>query len=317
MAQSNLAREPSMDEILASIRKIIESNETTGPGLPANDQGPLADTFFASDRSYMDDETADDIPLTIDDNVFPNFEEEIVQPHRRSAEPAYAAAPVSVTPVHSAPLSLADVAARVRAASERQTAPRDVPQRSLGPLEAGQRSLEEAPKQEQSTRSVPEASVQSTTRPDGYGSATPAAAARPVNEAPVDAREPVSPQPVETSGHPRTAMVADEVQPDAVSPAPRHAVQSTEVASRSSEQHVPSVAKDAPAILSDVVSEQVARSFGELTLALDSTATRSFDEIAEEMLRPMLQEWLDDNLPTLVERLVREEIERVARGPRR
>ena len=42
-----------------------------------------------------------------------------------------------------------------------------------------------------------------------------------------------------------------------------------------------------------------------------------FDEIAEDMLRPMLQEWLDDNLPTLVERLVREEIERVARGPRR
>ena len=38
--------------------------------------------------------------------------------------------------------------------------------------------------------------------------------------------------------------------------------------------------------------------------------------MAEEMLRPMLQDWLDNNLPTLVERLVREEIERVARrGP--
>jgi cell pole-organizing protein PopZ len=35
------------------------------------------------------------------------------------------------------------------------------------------------------------------------------------------------------------------------------------------------------------------------------------------MLRPMLSDWLDDNLPKLVERLVREEIERVARGPRR
>jgi cell pole-organizing protein PopZ len=28
----------------------------------------------------------------------------------------------------------------------------------------------------------------------------------------------------------------------------------------------------------------------------------------------MLQDWLDNNLPLLVERLVREEIERVARG---
>jgi cell pole-organizing protein PopZ len=31
------------------------------------------------------------------------------------------------------------------------------------------------------------------------------------------------------------------------------------------------------------------------------------------MLRPMLKDWLDENLPPLVERLVREEIERVSR----
>ena len=74
---------------------------------------------------------------------------------------------------------------------------------------------------------------------------------------------------------------------------------------------------NANALLSPQVGEQVARSFGDLALAIDSSARRSFDEIAEDMLRPMLQEWLDDNLPTLVERLVREEIERVARGPRR
>jgi cell pole-organizing protein PopZ len=33
-----------------------------------------------------------------------------------------------------------------------------------------------------------------------------------------------------------------------------------------------------------------------------------------EMLRPMLKVWLDENLPPLVERLVRAEIERIARG---
>jgi cell pole-organizing protein PopZ len=37
---------------------------------------------------------------------------------------------------------------------------------------------------------------------------------------------------------------------------------------------------------------------------------------AREMLRPMLKQWLDDNLPVMVERLVRAEIERVARGGR-
>ncbi|RWB20115.1 MAG: DUF2497 domain-containing protein, partial [Mesorhizobium sp.] len=69
-----------------------------------------------------------------------------------------------------------------------------------------------------------------------------------------------------------------------------------------------------PAILSEHVGRQVAAAFGELSDAFASRGKKTFDEMAEEMLRPMLQDWLDNNLPTLVERLVREEIERVARG---
>jgi len=70
-------------------------------------------------------------------------------------------------------------------------------------------------------------------------------------------------------------------------------------------------------LLSQDAGLQIARSFEELAAAIDGAERRSLDEIAEDMLRPMLRDWLDDNLPTLVERLVREEIERVARGPRR
>jgi cell pole-organizing protein PopZ len=44
---------------------------------------------------------------------------------------------------------------------------------------------------------------------------------------------------------------------------------------------------------------------------------RSIDDLARELLHPMLKQWLDENLPQLVERLVREEIERVARRGRR
>lgn len=40
------------------------------------------------------------------------------------------------------------------------------------------------------------------------------------------------------------------------------------------------------------------------------------ERIARETLRPMLKSWLDENLPSMVERLVRSEIERVARGGR-
>lgn len=67
-------------------------------------------------------------------------------------------------------------------------------------------------------------------------------------------------------------------------------------------------------LISDHAGRQVAAAFGELSEAFAAGRRRSFDEMAEEMLRPMLQDWLDNNLPTLVERLVREEIERVARG---
>jgi cell pole-organizing protein PopZ len=39
---------------------------------------------------------------------------------------------------------------------------------------------------------------------------------------------------------------------------------------------------------------------------------RTLQDLVQEMLRPMLRSWLDDNLLTLVERLVRAEIERLA-----
>jgi uncharacterized protein len=47
---------------------------------------------------------------------------------------------------------------------------------------------------------------------------------------------------------------------------------------------------------------------GELPLG---GAERTLEELVREMLRPMLQTWLDENLPAIVERLVREEIARV------
>lgn len=41
-------------------------------------------------------------------------------------------------------------------------------------------------------------------------------------------------------------------------------------------------------------------------------SNRTLEDITRELLRPMLKAWLDDNLPQLVERIVREEIGRLA-----
>ncbi len=69
-----------------------------------------------------------------------------------------------------------------------------------------------------------------------------------------------------------------------------------------------------PAIISKQTSKQVSAAFNELNDAYAVRSRKSFDEIAAEMMKPMLRDWLDNNLPTLVEKLVREEIERIARG---
>jgi uncharacterized protein len=41
---------------------------------------------------------------------------------------------------------------------------------------------------------------------------------------------------------------------------------------------------------------------------------RTLQDLVREMLRPMLKAWLDDNLPTLVERLVLAELDQITGG---
>ena len=62
--------------------------------------------------------------------------------------------------------------------------------------------------------------------------------------------------------------------------------------------------------------DAVAASFGALSANVAMQSAQMIEELMREMLRPMLKSWLDDNLPSLVERLVRAEIQRVARGGR-
>ena len=60
----------------------------------------------------------------------------------------------------------------------------------------------------------------------------------------------------------------------------------------------------------------VAASFQSLAQTVMLNNTAMIEQMTRDMLRPMLKTWLDDNLPVMVERLVRAEIERVARGGR-
>lgn len=69
------------------------------------------------------------------------------------------------------------------------------------------------------------------------------------------------------------------------------------------------------ALVSNPAEHAISQSFERLRKAAAETFEDSaLNAQAEKLLRPMLQEWLENNLPNLVERLVRDEIERVSRG---
>jgi cell pole-organizing protein PopZ len=67
-------------------------------------------------------------------------------------------------------------------------------------------------------------------------------------------------------------------------------------------------------LLSASTSAAVDSAFNTLAESVLVQNARTLEDLVREMLRPMLKAWLDDNLPGLVERMVRAEIERVSRG---
>jgi cell pole-organizing protein PopZ len=331
MAQSNVAREPSMEEILASIRKIIESNE---PGAGSSLSGSLPPVYATSDDHDSD------IHLTVDDE-FDAVDLADIPPVAQDPRFVAANSPGREQDAGGrSTMSLADVAARVRAASERNSmqlnAGRETqPSREMPPAmaarlaevrlgsEASQPTAEIAPMAAVSMDFAAQmsdvvVSMRSPKPQEQAAEKTPAqlhVASAPQMQAPLQfyaaAPEVRSPVQAETPPVPR---VEQDTAPQPVYSEPSAALVPPP------EQHdrfLPQLHEEAQKMLvSEATGEQVARSFDELAAALGAER-RSLDDIAQDMLRPMLQEWLDDNLPTLVERLVREEIERVARGPRR
>jgi uncharacterized protein len=67
-------------------------------------------------------------------------------------------------------------------------------------------------------------------------------------------------------------------------------------------------------LISASTKSAVDSAFNSLAQTVLVQNARTLEDLVREMLRPMLKGWLDENLPGLVERLVRAEIERVSRG---
>lgn len=77
-------------------------------------------------------------------------------------------------------------------------------------------------------------------------------------------------------------------------------------------------ADDDDALLAEPAASAAAGAFAALTenLRVSSENGQTLEGIVRELMRPMLKQWLDENLPSIVEAKVQEEIERVARRRR-
>jgi len=169
-----------------------------------------------------------------------------------------------------------------------------------------------------------------TSRP---GAAVPPA--RPVAASPqprnVPAAAPVGPTPQadeidavlnELNKEPGSDMAAPDVLEltEAMTAAPRSdgSRTSTGQSDMSEERTAAGSREAAPAperrLVSASTSAAVDSAFNALAQTVLVQNARTLEDLVREMLRPMLKGWLDDNLPGLVERLVRSEIERVSRG---
>ena len=95
-------------------------------------------------------------------------------------------------------------------------------------------------------------------------------------------------------------------------------VHDVEFSENVAERAAPPSFEFSPSSTDQIVSRSTAASveaaFNSLAGTVLSNNARTLEDLVKEMLRPMLKSWLDDNLPSLVERVVRAEIERVSRG---
>lgn len=254
MTQSAKAQEPSMEEILASIRRIISDDEAKPAAAAA--QAAAAPAPAAAPKT--------EVPKA-----------EMSRPAAAPARTAMTGIPPSkIAPARPAPPPApAAVAKNSQAEIDAMMASFDAP--AAAPAKAPEPEPEEDVFELTEQMAVPEPSppVFSKIEPDDDLEFTesPMAQAAPPQRAP--------------------AM-----------PAPNYA------------ERAPARETPTQQILSGSTVSAVESAFNALQNTVLSNNARTLEDLVKEMLRPMLKSWLDDNLPNLVERIVKAEIERVARG---
>lgn len=254
MTQPAKVTEPSMEEILASIRRIIADDEAKPPPAEAAKPAPAPAAAPAPKPQAIAD-----IPPS---KVAP------AKPAAEKPAPPPAAKPAPPPPAADAgPNNQDDIDALLAGLDEATPAPE-----------------RRAPEPE------PEPDVLELT-----------------DEMAMDPEPtPAPPPPSFHRVEPRDDLEFAETPPPRPTPAPSYAPLDFDA---------PPLPPQQPILAQSTVSA-VESAFNSLAHTVLSSNARTLEDLVKEMLRPMLKCWLDDNLPGLVERIVKAEIERVSRGGR-
>ncbi|WP_187435719.1 PopZ family protein [Bradyrhizobium hipponense] len=256
MTQPAKVTEPSMEEILASIRRIIADDEAKPPPAEAAKPAP------APAAPAPKPQAMNDIPPS---KVAP------AKPAAEKPAPPPAAKPAPPPPPAAAESNNQDDIDALLAGLDSATAAPEM------------RAPEAEPE--------PEADVLELT-----------------DEMAVEVPEPTpAPPPSFRRVEPRDDLeFAESAPPSRPAPPPSYAPVDFDA---------PSLPPQQP-ILAQTTVSAVESAFNSLAHTVLSSNARTLEDLVKEMLRPMLKSWLDDNLPGLVERIVKAEIERVSRGGR-
>ncbi|KRQ03739.1 PopZ family protein [Bradyrhizobium manausense] len=255
MTQPAKVTEPSMEEILASIRRIIADDEAKPPPAEAAKPAPAPAAKPMAD-----------IPPSKIAPAKPAAEKPAPPPAAKPAPP-----PPPAPAADAGPNSQDDIDALLAGLDEATAAPEV-------------RAPEPEPEPE------PEPDVLELT--DDMA----------MDPAPTPAPPPPSFRKVE----PRDDLEFAEAPPPRPTPPPSYAPV---------DYDAPPLPPQQPILAQSTVSA-VESAFNSLAHTVLSSNARTLEDLVKEMLRPMLKSWLDDNLPGLVERIVKAEIERVSRGGR-
>lgn len=318
MSKADQAHEPTMEEILESIRRII-SDDGTAPA-PAeasadieDDDGDPDATAEAApqDAGEADDEageemSVDDVDALFGDAEVAGDEDASAEEEMAAAEPD--AAPEAPEPPESDEPDEAD-----------QEATGDIDFDAVG--EEGDDAAAAAEPDDDILELTEEVSLEEAGALLGEDEAAGDEAAG--DEAAGDEAVTLADNPFDENDDVAFAEDEDEAEAmdameeamEAFAETPQPAPEPVP-ASASSRSHGDAAAAAEAPLLSGETNQAVASAFGSLENFVLSTHSRTLEDLVGDMLRPLLKSWLDTNLPPLVERLVREEIERVSRGRR-